>query len=168
MAERTRGEVFAALVETVLVEERELKNSLVQRATNVITSAGVLVTLSLGLGTLVPRASTAEVPRAAITCFGVAVVLLFGSALLALLATSPRRQDGLDVDALRRRRYQPSDWTSVDGSEYEVFALRMELAAASSAANQRRARHLTAAYALELVALAALATTAVLIAVPAL
>lgn len=168
MAERTRGEVFTALVEAVLVEERELKISLVQRATNVITSVGVLVTVSLGLSTLISRVPSAGVPKAAVACFGVAVVLLLSSALLALLVNSPRKQDALDVDTLKGRSFQPSDWTRVEESDLEVFHLRLDLAAELSTANQRRARHLAAALTLELVALATLSAAAIITAVPTL
>jgi hypothetical protein len=168
MVERTRGEVFAALVEAVLAEEHELKISLVQRATNVITSAGVLVTVSLVLSTLISRMPPAEVPKAAIACFGAAVLLLLSSALLTLLVNSPRRQDTLDVDALKRHPFQPSDWTTVDKSDFEVFRLRLDLATVLSTANQRRARYLAAALTLELIVLTALSAAAIITTMPIL
>jgi hypothetical protein len=161
VTERTRGEVFATLVEAVLAEERELKISLMQRATNVITGAGVLVSVSLGIGTLVYRTPLVGVPAVAVGAFGAAVVLLLGAALLALLVNAPQGQDALDLESLRLRPLQRSDWDRVDDSELEVYQLRLALAAALSTANQRRGRRLTAALTLELFALAGLAVAAI-------
>lgn len=168
MAEPTRGEVFTTLVEAVLAEERELALSLVQRAANLIAASGVLVAVSLGLGTLVARTPPAGVPTAAVGCVAVAVLLLLGSALLALVVNAPWRQDAVDLDAIRQRAFGPGGWSAEDGSRREVCALRLDLAVAVRAANQRRARLLTAGFALEVTALAALSAAAVLTALPAL
>lgn len=161
MTERTRGEVFTALVEAVLAEERELKISLMQRATTVITSAGVLVSVSLGVSALVSRMPSVTVPMVAVIAFGVAVVFLLGSALLALLVNTPRKQDTLDIETLRQHPLHQSDWNRVDESKLEVYQFRSALAAELSAANQLRSRRLTLAFTLELLALTSLAAATV-------
>jgi hypothetical protein len=157
MADRPTREILGELIQDALDEERKLKDSLAQRSVMVISTSGTLVTLSLGVSALVTRAQEFVVPAAVLVCVAVALVLLFGAAVLAVLNNAPWRQGTVDLDAFAERGTLAADWSAADGElEVEAYALRLRLAADLRASNHRRSRYLLLALALECAALAAL------------
>jgi hypothetical protein len=86
----------------------------------------------------------------------VALVFLFGAAVLALLNNAPWREGVVDLDAFAERA-TTVDWRTPDGElEAEAYTLRLRLATDLRASNRRRSRYLLLALALECAALAAL------------
>jgi hypothetical protein len=158
MANRSTREILAELIQDTLNEERKLKDSLAQRSVTVISTSGTLVTLTLGVSALVTRAQASAASGTVLVCVAVALVLLFGAAVLALLNNAPRRQGAVDLDAFAARGTPASaDWRTADEElETEAHALRLRLAADLRSGNSRRSRYLVLALALECAALAAL------------
>lgn len=156
MANRSTGEVLSELVQEALDEGRKLKDSLAQRSVTVITTSGALVTFTLGVSALVTRAQAFQVPGTVLVCMIVALVFLFGAAVLALLNNAPWREGVVDLDAFAERA-TTVDWRTPDGElEAEAYTLRLRLATDLRASNRRRSRYLLLALALECAALAAL------------
>ena len=80
------GDANGALIADQLVDERSRKDSFERRALAVITSAGVVVSLLLGLAPLVHKP-----PAVAQVCFAVALGLFAVAAALGIIASVPRR-----------------------------------------------------------------------------
>lgn len=157
MTDRSTPEILRELVQDALDEGRTLKESLAQRSVMVITTSGVLVTLTLAVGALVTRTSTVAVPYAVSVCMLAALGLLFCAAILALLNNAPRRQSTVDLDVVAERGTTPAQWHANDVElEAEAHAIRVRLVADLRAGNRRRGRYLLLALTLECAALAAL------------
>ncbi|MGH3976623.1 MAG: hypothetical protein ACRDS9_25385, partial [Pseudonocardiaceae bacterium] len=110
MADRSTREILGELVQDVLDEERKLKDSLALRSVTVISTSGTLVTLTLGVSALVTKAQAFVAPGAVLVCVAVALVLLFGAAVLALLNNAPWRQGAVDLDVFAERGTTAADW----------------------------------------------------------
>ena len=157
MADDTVGDVIVALADDQLQEERQLKDSLAQRAAIVISTSGTLVTLLLGAAALVTRNQSFTVPNSVLVDAAIAVVLLIVAALAALLVNGAWKQGAVPVETLRSVNYKGS-WAAVDCDKaQEIHDVRLDLTAQLRDANRWRARLLMLALSLECAAVASLA-----------
>lgn len=99
--ERFAGEAYGALIDAQLREERALKASVEARATAVITSSGVLVTLLFGFRALIPDTADPLGDPARWLIAG-SLLAFVAAAVGAILASRPRAYEEADVAALER------------------------------------------------------------------
>ena len=93
------NEIYAAVIEYELEQERERAKSLEQRALAVITNSGVLVTLIFGFGALVKGQAgiASHLPLIAHIALALALVAFVVAAIMSLLTNRPRAYKPLGV-----------------------------------------------------------------------
>jgi hypothetical protein len=94
------GDVLAQAAQNELAREFDIKSSLAQRASIVVTSSGGFITLSLGSSVLAARPPVYRVPTFAFSIVSVALILLLAAALTALYINSPWRERALNLEIL--------------------------------------------------------------------
>jgi hypothetical protein len=146
--------VYAALIGETLAEERAQKDAIHQRAAGVITSAGALVSLLLGLAAVVTATDDLRVPGLARCFLGIAVALFVGSAGAAIVTFFPRRYvepDPSDLDKL----LQPEFWNAAPRAAHRrVAEQNVMIIRWARIVNGRKIRWLMAALVLEALAVA--------------
>jgi hypothetical protein len=157
MAGETLGDMLGTLVNDQLQEERQLKDSIAQRAGIVISTSGILITLALGAAALVTRQQSFIVPHSVLVAAAIAVVLLIAAVLASLLVNGAWKQRAVPVETLRSVNYKAS-WATVDDDKArEMHDVRLNLITQLRAANKWRARLLMLALSMECAAMVSLA-----------
>lgn len=152
------GSVYGAFISRQLDDQRGLKTSLEGRATGVITSSSVLVTLLFGLAAITARTSHYRLPGSAHAPLLVALAAFVVAFALAVAVGIPFRLRGADADGLEKTRlemWRDADWKArrrVAGSEIIIIT-------SYKAANKIKARLLIGAGVSQLVALITLGVT---------
>ncbi len=159
----TAGDAYSELIGEQLAEERERKTSLEQRGLAVITTAGVLVSLLLGLAAVVTSAKGFAVPDLARYLLAVALALFLGAAVTGIVTNWPRKYIEV-ADSDLERLTQPNLWEgpvlvgSRRAAEVRVMILRK-----ARAINRAKARVLNWAMVLEVAAVAVVAVSVAVI-----
>jgi hypothetical protein len=154
MADDTVGDVIGALAADQLQEERQLKDSLTQRAATIISTSGTLVTLLLGASALVTQNKSFTVSYSVLIDAAIAVALLIVAALVALVLNGGWRQGAIPVETLRSINFK-GNWGEIDYDKVqEIHDARLDLITRFRTANKWRARLLMLALSLECVAVA--------------
>jgi hypothetical protein len=138
------GLSFRALLDDQLADERAKKNSLEQRGIAVISTAGTLVTITLGFVALATRAPT-YVLASVVVLLVVALGGLIVAAAAGLLVNLPARLPIVDADELIVVDTE-DDGSETARAEHEVLA---RLLTDLRKVNRRRARLLFAALLVE-------------------
>jgi hypothetical protein len=147
------------LVEEQLEEERATKNSLEQRGSFVITSAGAIVTLLFGLAAVVTSRTSFNVPDSARFVLVAAVGFFFLAAMGGLLANLPWRYAEVDEDDLRRL-VQPAHWDrSFEVAARRTTEARIGILSSARETNAIKAAAVSGALLAEVVAVALVATS---------
>ncbi|HET6707089.1 hypothetical protein [Amycolatopsis sp.] len=153
------GSSFRALLDDQLSDERAKKNSLEQRGIAVISTAGTLVTITLGFVALATRTPTYVLGAPVVVLLVVALGGLIVAAAAGLLVNLPARLPIVDAAELTAADEEDDD----PETEREVIA---HLLTGLRKVNRRRARILFAALLLEVAALAVMAVAAVIALAP--
>ena len=157
MAGETVGDRLGTLVDDQLQEERQLKDSIAQRAGVVISTSGTLITLALGAAALVTRQQSFIVPHSVLVAAAIAVVLLVVAVLASLVVNGAWKQRAVPVGMLSSVNYK-AIWATVDqDKDREMHDVRLTLITQLRAANKWRARLLMFALTLECAAMVSLA-----------
>jgi hypothetical protein len=153
-------EVYAELVTSLLQAERSRKTALEQKATNVITTSGTMVTLLFGLVAVITAKQSFSLPVASHGWLVAAVVLFVIATGLALFISIPRPygETKLTVENLRAWWHDP-----VADAQAAAATVRLEAVETARLANATKAQMLIAAIGAELVAIALLAVSIVVI-----
>lgn len=94
------GEIYAAVINYELEQERARRTSLEQRAIAVVTSSGVLVSLIFGFGALVKgQGATPRLPAEARVLLALALLAFVTAAVMSLLTNRPRDYKPFGVKA---------------------------------------------------------------------
>jgi hypothetical protein len=96
------GDIYAEIVERQLAVEQERKASLESRGLSVVTSAGALTALLLGVLSVLTRADATDLPIGARWCLAGAALAFVAAAALALKVNAPRLYPFLSSDDMRR------------------------------------------------------------------
>lgn len=91
------SEVYAAVIDNELQQERARTASLEQRAMAVVTSSGVLVSLVFGFGTLIKGQRGPHLPAGARVLLASALLAFVVAAVMSLLTNRPRAYKPLGV-----------------------------------------------------------------------
>lgn len=91
------SEIYAAVIDHELEQERERATSLEQRAMAVVTSSGVLVTLVFGFGTLIKGQESFHLSLATRIILALALVSFVVAAVMSLLTNRPHAYKPLGV-----------------------------------------------------------------------
>ena len=134
-----------ALLADQLADERARKASIEQRGMAVITTAGTLVTITLGFVALATRDARTVLAGAVVVLLVAALVALVVAAAVGLLVNLPARVPQVDTAYL------------VAGEGDEDVAIRVQLLTGLRALNRVRARLVFAALLVEVLALVAMA-----------
>jgi hypothetical protein len=157
MTGNTVGDVIGTLADDQLQEERQLKDSLAQRAAIVISTSGTLVTLALGAAALITQHQSFRVPHSVLVEVAIAVVLFIVAALASLLVNGAWKQGAIPAQELQSVKYK-ADWATVnDDKAREIHDVRLDLIVRLRAANKWRARLLMLALSMECGAMVSLA-----------
>src|SRR6478672_8705098 len=113
MTEKSIGEILSELVKDQLADERNIKNSLAQRATVLATGAGTMITLSLGAIGLFTRNNSFTVPRPAVLSISCALITLLAAAIFALVVNVPWKQRATNIPCYTDERLK-ADWREQD------------------------------------------------------
>ena len=121
------GRVYEAFVSRQLEDQRSLKDSLERRASGVITSSGVLVTLLFGLAAITTRTSNYNLPHDAHLPLVVALAAFVVACACAVVAGVPFRYRGSSpggLEAVRIHRWRDREWVArrrVAGTEIVIL-----------------------------------------------
>jgi hypothetical protein len=155
------GASYEQLIVEQLTEERARKSSLEQRGFSVITTSGAFVSLLFGLAAVVTQVEGFEVPAAARVTLMVAALLFTTAGVYGLIVNSPVGYKEADPDwmlGLTRK----NTWEAMDSiGRRRVSQSRVETIRAARASNERKADRLVWALAIEVVGIAAVASTVV-------
>jgi hypothetical protein len=91
------SEIYAAVIDHELEQERERATSLEQRAMAVVTSSGILVTLVFGFGTFIKGQGNFHPPLSARIILALALVSFVVATVMSLLTNRPRAYKPLGV-----------------------------------------------------------------------
>jgi ABC-type long-subunit fatty acid transport system fused permease/ATPase subunit len=128
-----------------LADERARKASIEARGMAVITTAGTLVTITLGFVALAARDAKTVLAQAVVILLVASLVGLVAAAVMGLLVNLPARVPQVDAAYL------------LAGEDDQDVAIRVELLTGLRALNRVRARLLFAALSVEVVALVVMA-----------
>lgn len=153
MTEKTVGELLSNAVLDQLSDERNIKNSLLQRATSLVTGAGAMITLSLGSIGLFTRDQSFHLPQLAILTIGLALATLLIAVALALKVSGPQGQEAIELSVLRDAGFK-RQWAVADiAVAQNLFDIYVGLVENMRNENKQRSRYLIAILSLELGAL---------------
>ncbi|MEU6847451.1 hypothetical protein ABZ930_36885 [Streptomyces sp. NPDC046716] len=143
--------VLGALLDDQLVEERKIKESLIQRSNAVVSSSGVLVALVLGAASVSGRAPQGRLPASVAVITVAALALFVVAAATALTVSTPRRQPTISTLWLREI------WNGPDPDPSSTsHQVRLDLLDGLRDANRSAARLLVCSLVLEVAAVALL------------
>jgi hypothetical protein len=92
------GEIYAAVIDFELEQERARRTSLEQRAMAVVTSSGVLVSLVFGFGAVVKgQGAVPRFPTGARVLLALALLAFVAAAVMSLITNRPRDYKPLGV-----------------------------------------------------------------------
>jgi hypothetical protein len=152
MSELSIGELLSEVVKDQLADERDIKNSLAQRATVLIAGSGTIITLSLASIGLMTRQQSFIIPLSAVVFISGALVALISATVLALMINAPWRQGAIDLDSPQFANLE-SRWRQKDNSvAVQILELYLDLLRDLRSSNRRRTHWLIATLALELLA----------------
>lgn len=159
-----RGGSHRQLVDAQLSEERTNKNGLEQRALGVITTSGILATLVFGVAAFATQGRQLKLtlPDQLFLAFALGTFVL--AALAALVAIAPRHYEEAGLARLQWR-VDKEQWFLPDPAEgYRLDAqVEVDVLEASRKANGSKARWLFASVALDVMAIAFVATAVTLV-----
>jgi hypothetical protein len=157
------GEIYSAVIDRELEQERQRTASLEQRAIAVITSSGVLVTLVFGFGTLIKGTGGMHIPIAARIILALALVAFVGAAIMSLLTNRPRSYKPLGVEADLRRMVTELWLISADSARRSIAEFRVGEVDRWRDNNKVKAAHLQRAIAMECCGIGLLAASVAVI-----
>lgn len=163
MASDTAGSIYAALFEDQLKEESARKASLESRGLAVISTSAALVSLLLALAALLTKGANFELPGAARAPLVLSCVLFVGAALLGLSANWPLNYRQLAVADLRGLLSEELWEGSSAVASRRVAEARAGVLETARKLNHVKGRLLIAAMLAEVAAVAALASSVVVI-----
>jgi hypothetical protein len=157
------GSVYGAFISQQLDDQRDLKDSLERRASSVITSSGVLVTLLFGLTAITTSATNYRLPEAAHTPLVIALGAFVASSALALIVGIPifrfRGAAPVGLEAIRLNKWRDRDWVA----RRRVAGTEVVMMKSYKRANRVKAWFLVGAGSAQIVALVALSVTVAVI-----
>lgn len=154
------GVEYSVFLKDLVDSEEKRSTQMETRAIAVITTSGALVTLLLGLSTLVTRVQAATLPTFALWAAALAGVGFVASALCAALANSPWKEWGLKPACLRAELWERFGDNS-DDPTVKVMSTRLRIWESAHHATQRKAKLVFAAVALQGVAILTLTAVAI-------
>lgn len=159
------GDYYSKLIDDQLAEERSRKASLEQRAAGVITTSGAVVTLVFAFTTLIKGGDSAHLVGVAKVELLLALAFLLAAVIFALLIGFPGSYKEVDEASLREH-LDKSEWTNSDvrDAQREVALAIVGIITAAGRLNDKKANLLFAAVAAEVAGIAALAFTAMTVA----
>ncbi|GAB3062475.1 hypothetical protein GCM10027053_26170 [Intrasporangium mesophilum] len=156
------GAEYSAFLKDLVDAEEKRSTGMETRGIAVITTSGALVTLLLGLSTLVTRVQSAVLPTFSLWAAALAGVGFVASAICAALANSPWKEWGLNPSCLRAELWErfgdPGDDPTV-----KVMSTRLRLWESAHQATQRKAKLVFSAVVLQGFAVLTLASAAIAI-----
>jgi hypothetical protein len=158
-AERFAGDAYGPLILEQLTEERARKSSIEQRGLAVVSTAAGLVTALLALAGLITKRSDFHLSVVSEALLSIAALLLVAAAAAAVLTNAPRGYDEVSDAHLAEITAEVAWYKDVGEGARLVADLRRELVASARSQNQRKAKSLLAAIALEVVATMCVAAT---------
>jgi hypothetical protein len=157
------GTAYGALILEQLAEERATKNSLEQRSALVITAAGGLVTLLLGLGSVVTSSKDFTAPHNARVLLAVALGFFFLAALGGVVANLPWGYAEVDTDELQRLTGQYLWEGGIRTATRRVAESYVDVIRVARSANSKKATAVRAGFACEMAAVGLLGAAVVVI-----
>jgi hypothetical protein len=167
-ASQIAGDQYSELIVDQLVEERDRKTSLEQRAAAVITTSGAIVTVVFGFTSLVKGNGELHVSSTGLLELVVAAFLLLMAVTLALIIGLPR--DYLEVDEKDLRQMVDKDyWINPQAVEARrrIAEVNVDILTSARGFNADKARFLFAAVALEVLGIVSLAFSLMTVALAA-
>lgn len=164
-SQKLAGDYYSKLIDDQLIEERSRKASLEQRAGGVITTSGAVVTLVFAFTALIKGGEGARlIGPAKVELLG-ALALLLAAIVLALLIGFPATYMEVDEASLEEH-LEKSEWTNPDVADAQrgVATALVGIITSARRLNDKKANLLFAAVALEVAGIAALAVTAMTVA----
>lgn len=159
MTDHSTGQLLSELVKDQLADERNIKNSLAQRATVLVAGAGTVITLSLGAIGLITRGSASPIPTAAVVTVICALIALVAAAVVALLINAPWSQQAINMPSYSESRLN-ADWRQQDDTiAISIYQEYVQLLEDLRRSNERRSWWLTVTFLLELLALLGLSAS---------
>lgn len=159
--EQSAGDAYGPLILEQLTEERARKSSIEQRGLALVSTSAALVTALLALAGLITKRSDFHLTVAAEITLSSAALLLVGGAAAAVLTNAPRGYDEVSDPHLTEMTLE-GPWYKDAGEAARLVAnLRREVVASARSQNQRKAKWLLAAIALEVAATMCVAATAI-------
>ena len=155
------GEEYAKLIAEQLDEERKVKSSLEQRGITVITTSGTLVTLLFALVAVVTKDETFDLASSARWGLYLALCLFVLAAIVGLITNMPRRYDEANVEDLAGLIKEDYWAGSASIGSRRSSEVRVKVLRSARETHKTKAYLLQAALALEVAAVAALATAVV-------
>jgi hypothetical protein len=147
---------YSAFIKTELEAQKERKASLEQRALNVITTSGVLVSLLFGLAAVITSQEGFVLSDRARDWLAGALFFFVGAALAALVVNAPLRYRYVRADDLVKGLNER--WgDSLRSAERTVARTRVDLYRVHLAKNQLKGKILLGAMGAEVVGIACLA-----------
>lgn len=150
-----------------LADERAKKTSLDQRGIAVISTAGTLVTVTLGFVALASHGGTNPLPPIAMLFLISALGLLVGASTCGLLINLPARSPIVDAQELAEIATQHDQHITQSDSDRDEYHTLARLLIELRKVTKNRARVLFLALLLEVLALILMASSAVLTLWPA-
>jgi hypothetical protein len=156
--DQIRGASYRGLIDEQLAEERATKNGLEQRGLAVITTSGILATLVFGVAAFATQTQKFTLHEPEQGLLAAALVCFVAAAAAALMAVQPRSYAEAKIEKLKER-VSPEEWFRKDVLEaYRRDALlNVRIIEVSRQANGCKARWLTGAIILEVVAVGSVA-----------
>lgn len=151
------GPVIAAFIVRELETSRAMAASVQARGIAVISSAGTLVTLLLGLVAITTDTTSHMFLTSAKYPLCLAAMFLVLAAVAGIITNAPRRGQATDFDSLRPLLGEKLWHVPAGHAEQEVAKVQLNLAHASRQRNSRMARWLLYSIILEILGVACLA-----------
>jgi hypothetical protein len=161
---QTAGQaVYAPLIENLLINESSRKSSLEQRGGAVITTSGVLVSLLFGLAALVTDANGFALPGASQVFLVVALILFVLAAVGGIICNWPLSYYQLRNEDLHRL-VDIKNWHGTpEIAAQRVAQGQVSVLVRARKLNRKKARALTAAMLLQILAVTVLAVSVTII-----
>jgi hypothetical protein len=158
-AQRSAGDVYGPLILEQLTEERARKSSIEQRGLAVVSTSAGLVTALLALAGLITKRSDFHLTVASEVLLSIAALLLVAGAAAAVLTNAPRGYAEVSDAQLTEVTAEDAWYKDAGEAARVVGDLRREVVASARCQNQRKAKWLLAAIALEVAATMCVAAT---------
>jgi hypothetical protein len=155
------GDIYSAYIKTLLDHEQDRKSSLEAKASTVVTTSGVLVTLLFGLAAVVTGTAKFKIPndsRAGLIAAAILFVLACGFAIATATIPVPYGKATFGVDKIQESWKHPAY-----AARRNVARAQLQLIPIAVKRNDLKVMLVRAAAISELLALAVLAIAIVLI-----